>query len=132
MLVSRFLCGVRNFLLVLVCAGFAASSFATTKNQRIEKSTPGPRPEFPAARNHLVEFPPLAPGAFPVACSNLAHDVARMSQLGGSLDDYWTGANDHYVGDILLEPASTLKASPVVPDNDLYPGRRKSVDEYYL
>ena len=96
-------------LLALACV--ASSGWATSKNQRIEKSTHGPLTEFPAARNQSVEFPPLAPGAYPVACSNLAHDVARLKQLGGSLDDYWSGSNDHYVGDILLEPASTLKTS---------------------
>lgn len=132
MRVSRWAYYGRHLLLSLFCVCFAASGLATTKNQRIEKSSVGPRLEFPTARNQSVEFPPMAPGAFPVACSNLAHDTARLNQLGGSIDDYWSGANDHYVGDILLEPASTLKASPVVPDNDLYPGRRNSVVEFVV
>ncbi|MCY7387827.1 MAG: hypothetical protein LH481_07150, partial [Burkholderiales bacterium] len=119
----------RVLWLPLLCAFFLAPSFATTKNQRIERSTSGPLAEFPSARNQSVEYPPLAPGAFPVACSNLAHDTARMSQLGGSLDDYWTGANDRYIGDILLE-SDILKTSPRVPDNDLYPGRRNSIVEF--
>ena len=122
----------RYLLLPLFCGCCAASSFATTKNQRIEKSSSGPRPEFPTARNQSMDFPPLDPGTYPVACSNLAHDVARMNQLGGSLDDYWSGTNDHYVGDILLEPGSTLKTSPLVPDNDLYPGRRNSVVDFVV
>ncbi|MCY7387850.1 MAG: hypothetical protein LH481_07265, partial [Burkholderiales bacterium] len=115
----------------LLCACVVAPSFATSKNQRIEKSTSGPFAEFPSARNQSVEYPPLAPGAFPVACSNLAHDTARMNQLGGTLDDYWSGANDHYVGDILLEP-DILKTSPRVPDNDLYVGRRNSLVEFAI
>ena len=113
----------------LLCACLITPSFATTKNQRIERSTSGPHAEFPSARNQSIEYPPLAPGEFPVACSNLAHDTVRMNQLGGSLDDYWTGANDRYVGDILLEP-DTLKTKPRVPDNDLYPGRRNSIVEF--
>lgn len=123
---------LRPVLLSLLCACFTVSSFATMKNQRIEKGLSGPHPEFATVRNHSVEMPALPPGEFPVACSNLAHDVGRMNQLGGSLDDYWTGANDRYVGDILLEPASTLKVSPVVPDNDLYPGRRNSTVEFVV
>ena len=98
----------RHILLLCVCS--ALTSFASTKNQRVEPSVTGPLPVFATSRNQSVEMPPLAPGAFPVACSNLAHDTARLAQLGGTIDDYWSGANDHYVGDILLEPASTLKA----------------------
>ena len=109
-----------------------APAHATNKNQRIQAAMSGPLAEFPTVRSQAVEFPPLAAGSYPVACSNLAHDVARMNQLGGSLDDYWTGANDRYVGDILLEPASTLKVSPVVPDNDLYPGRRRSAVDFVV
>ena len=120
----------RHVLLLCGCAALA--SFASTRNQHIESSFSGPLPAFLTLRNQSVEMPPLAPGAFPVACSNLAHDTTRMAQLGGSLNDYWSGANDHYVGDILLEPASTLKTSPVVPDNDLYPGRRNSVVDFVV
>ena len=121
-----------RLIAVLTLTCIATPGWATVKKQRIEKSLHGPLTEFPAARNQSVEFPPLAPGAYPVACSNLAHDTARLNQLGGSVDDYWSGLNDHYVGDILLEPASTLKASPVVPDNDLYPGRRNSVVDFVV
>ena len=64
-----------RLIALLVYACIANSSWATVKNQRIEKSTHGPLTEFPTARNQSVEFPPLAPGAYPVACSNLAHDV---------------------------------------------------------
>lgn len=118
--------------LLLLCGYAALASFASTKNQHIETSLSAPLPAFLTLRNQSVEMPPLAPGAFPVACSNLAHDTARMAQLGGSLNDYWSGANDHYVGDILLEPASTLKTSPVVPDNDLYPQRRNAAVDFVV
>ena len=123
---------LRRLLLLILCMFFALPGFAANKNQRIEKPSRGPLPEFPTLRNHSVEMPPLAPGAFPVACSNLAHDTARMSQLGGTLDDYWSGANGHYVGDILLEPASTLKASPQVPNSSLYPQRRNSLVDFVV
>ena len=126
---NRFI--LRSSMMVL-CALCAPPGFATTKNQRIENAIGGPIREFATQRNQSVEMPPLAPGAHPVACSNLAHDTARMSQLGGSLDDYWSGANSHYVGDILLEPASTLKASPRVPDSDLYAARRNSVVDFVV
>ena len=122
----------RHSLLLMLCAFLALPSFAATRNQRTEKASRGPLAEFPSLRNQSVEMPPLAPGAFPVACSNLAHDAARMSQLGGSLDDYWSGANGHYVGDILLEPASTLKASPQVPNSSLYPERRNSLVDFVV
>lgn len=117
---------------LLLCLFLAASSFATTKNQRAENGIAGPLPAFVTSRNQSVEMPRLAPGAYPVACSNLAHDTARMSQLGGTLDDYWSGANGHYVGDILLEPANTLRATPRVPDTDLYPGRRNSLVDFVV
>ena len=91
-------------LLSLLCACFTVASFATMKNQRIEKGLSGPHPEFATVRNHSVEMPALPPGEYPVACSNLAHNVGRMNQLGGSLDDYWTGANDHYIATFCWNP----------------------------
>lgn len=132
MRMSKLNTGWLLWVVVLVGAWFAPPGFATTKNQRIEKGVGGPMPTFATARNQSVEMPPIGAGTYAVACSNIAHDVPKMQQLGGALEDYWAGANDHYVGDILLEPANTLKASPVVPDNDLYPGRRRSVVEYVV
>ena len=76
--------------------------------------------------NHQLDLPPVAAGSYPVACTNLAIDSARLAQFGGPVDNFWDGANDRYVSDILLEPADTLIARPRVPDNDLYPGRRNS------
>jgi len=83
-------------------------------------------PAMAALPNHSIEMLPVAPGTYQVACSNLAIDTTRLAQLGGAIDDFWTGGNDHYVRDILLEPADTLVTRPQVPDSDLYPGRRNT------
>ena len=81
---------------------------------------------------HNLTMDPVAAGPYPVACSNLAHDPAKLTQLGGSLDDYWTGNNGHYIGDILLEPAATTGISPLIPDEGLYPGRRNTHVDFVM
>lgn len=83
-----------------------------------------------ALPNHSVEFAPVAQGPYPVGCSNLAVDGARLVQSGIPGEDYLDGADGHYVSDILLEPADALVARPRVPDDDLYPQRRNSVVEF--
>ena len=89
-------------------------------------------PALAALPNHSVEMAPVAPGPYPVACSNLAQDNTRVAQLGIPIDDFWTGADDHYIGDILLEPADTLVARPRVPGDDLYPQRRNTTVEFVV
>ncbi len=89
-------------------------------------------PALAALPNHGVEMAPVAPGPYPVACSNLAQDDARVAQLGVPIDNYWDGTDGHYIGDILLEPADTLVARPHVPDNDLYPQRRNTAVEFVV
>jgi len=89
-------------------------------------------PARAALPNHGVEMTPVAPGRYPVACSNLAQDSARVAQLGGTIEDYWNGTDGHYIGDILLEPADTLVARPRVPDGELYPQRRNSTVEFVV
>jgi hypothetical protein len=81
---------------------------------------------------HSLAMAPVAAGPYAVACTNLAHDAARLAQLGGSLDDYWSGNNGRYVGDILLEPASTLKISPLIPDDGLYSRRRNTPVDFVI
>jgi hypothetical protein len=68
-----------------------------------------------------VEVAPLAVGPFPVACSDVAIDVARMNQVGGDAADFWEG-NPHngqprYFTDVLLEPQDTIQISPIVPSD---------------
>jgi len=89
-------------------------------------------PALAALPNHSIEMAPIAPGPYPVACSNLAQDSARVAQLGVPTDDFWDGTDGHYIGDILLEPADTLVARPRVPDEDLYPQRRNTTVEFVV
>lgn len=83
------------------------------------------------AANHTQILPPLENGPHPVACSNLAHDEARLNQIGGLPAEFWEGiANTdngsnipRYLTDILLEPDSTPKFGLAVPDDrGLYRG----------
>jgi len=87
---------------------------------------------LPAQAATRVEMDPVAPGTYPVACSNLALDGARLNQLGGFIGDYWTGKNGRYVSDVLLEPADTLKISPLIPNEGLYPRRRNSIVDFVI
>lgn len=103
----------------LTAAFFAILGFAATVT-----------PAFAAVSNHSVEMPALAPGTYPVACSNLAVDNQRLAQLGGSFGDYLDGANDHYIGDILAARSTALLATPRIPNTDLYPGRRNTTVEF--
>ncbi len=79
-----------------------------------------------------VEMDPVAPGPYQVSCSNLAHDIGKLNLLGGSVVDYWSGRDGRYVSDILLEPDDTLKASPLVPNEGLYPRRRNSTVDFTI
>ncbi len=89
-------------------------------------------PALAAPPNHSVEMSVIAPGPYPVACSNLAQDSVRATQLGIPLDDFWTGADNRYIGDILLEPSDTLVARTPIPDDDLYIRRRNSTVEFVV
>ena len=79
-----------------------------------------------AALNHDRIVEPIAPGAFEVACSNVAQDASLIAP-GASAADYWEGRRindvDHYITEILAFPQATLRFDPVVPDErELYPG----------
>lgn len=83
------------------------------------------------ASNHALSVPPLGSGPHPVACSNLAHDEARMNQIGGLPAEFWEGiANTdnggnipRYITDILLEPGATPIFGLAIPDDrGLYRG----------
>ena len=76
--------------------------------------------------NHDRVVPPMAPGKFTVACSNLAIDTARLAALGGTAEDYFEGkevnGTRRYVTDILAQPQAVVKFDALVPDvRRLYP-----------
>src|SRR6185503_5490009 len=79
-----------------------------------------------AALNHEDLVPPLAPGKFEVACSNVEHDTGRLAQLGGTAVDYWEGnevrGRHVYLTDILAHPQSAFIFDLFVPFEPwLYP-----------
>ena len=71
-----------------------------------------------AATDPLNVLPPLTIGPHPVACSNVAHDLAPPV---GVLADFWEGnpVNDitRYITDILTEPQWTIGYTVRVPDD---------------
>ena len=85
-----------------------------------------------ALPNHSIEMLPMPAGPYPVACSNIAQDSARVAALGVPIDDFWNGTDGRYIGDILLEPAETLVVRPRVPDDELYPARRNTTVEFVV
>ena len=76
---------------------------------------------FVGAANHNKVIPALAPGAFPVACSNLAHDENAMNQIGGPAEDFWEGNPQNgqlrYLTQILAEPQAAIQFGLKVPDD---------------
>jgi len=74
------------------------------------------------AFNHDRVVPPLAPGKFPVACSNVAQDASRIPS-GASPSQYWDGIGG-YVDALLTAPQTAVQFNVRVPDNgDLFPNR---------
>lgn len=74
-----------------------------------------------AAGVRNVDAVPLTTGPFPVACSDVAHNEAKVAQIGGSPADFWEGnpqnGQPRYFTDILLEPQDTIQINPVVPSD---------------
>jgi len=66
-------------------------------------------------------IPPIAPGRYPVGCSNVEQDFSRA---GGDPAAYWEGRGSGgtgYVTDLLVDPAHALLTSVALPDDgDLY------------
>lgn len=68
----------------------------------------------------VVQPLPL-PGPYPVACSNIAQDFARLNS-GEYADDYWrarptSAGTPRYVSQLLTEPAHALSVSVAAPDD---------------
>ena len=63
--------------------------------------------------------PPLGPGPYPVACSNVQQDFSRIAP-GSDATAYWEGRHG-YVTDLLVDPADSFVVNVTMPDNgDLY------------
>ena len=65
---------------------------------------------------------PIAPGAYPVGCSNVEQDFSRV--MGGGAVAYWEGrggSGTGYVTDLLVDPAHAFIVDVPLPDDrDLY------------
>ena len=76
-----------------------------------------------AAVNHTQLVPPLAPGPFVVACSNIQQDAALISQSGLPATDFWEGWGGRFITEILPQGSAALRIDALVPDiRTLYPG----------
>jgi predicted dienelactone hydrolase len=65
----------------------------------------------------LGVVPPVAPGPYPVGCSNIEQDFSRAS---GDPAAYWEGSNGSVV-DLLVDPAHSLVVDvPLADDGELY------------
>ncbi len=78
-----------------------------------------------AAGNHDKVVPPISPGSFPVACSNIAQDAGAIDRIGGFPADFWEGTPQNgqgrYITQILAEPQTAIQFSLRVPgDRGLY------------
>ncbi len=70
------------------------------------------------------DIPPIAPGQYAVACSNVEQDFTRIAG-GASAEDYWDGfANGdtgRYVTDLLIDPAHSFVVQlPIPGDSNLF------------
>ena len=78
------------------------------------------------AANHDSAVPPVRPGPFAVACSNVELDMAKLNAIGGQPSDYWEGAAiggvNHYVTEVLAHPETAVVYRAPVPFKPaLYP-----------
>ena len=75
------------------------------------------------AVNHELVVPPLSPGRFTVACSNIQQDPALIAPSGLPATDFWEGKNGRYITEILPAASTALRIDALVPDiRTLYPG----------
>jgi dienelactone hydrolase len=67
------------------------------------------------------EVPPIGPGSYPVACSNVEQDFSRVTP-GASAENYWEGSSG-YVTDLLTDPAHAFVVNVTLPgDGELFGG----------
>jgi predicted dienelactone hydrolase len=67
--------------------------------------------------------PPVGPGRYPVACSNVQQDFSRIAP-GSDATAYWEGrggSGSGYITDLLVDPAHAFVVNVTLPDDgDLY------------
>jgi predicted dienelactone hydrolase len=76
-----------------------------------------------AQSTNLGVVPPIGPGAYAVACSNVQQDFTRVAPGSGAAD-YWEGrggGGSGYVTDLLVDPAHAFVVGVTLPDDgELY------------
>ncbi len=66
--------------------------------------------------------PPIGPGVFPVACSNVEQDFSRVAP-GATVESYWEGGapGGGYVTNLLVDPANAFVVDVTLPgDRELF------------
>jgi hypothetical protein len=67
-----------------------------------------------------VEVPPIGPGPYTVACSNVEQDFSRVA-AGAIAKDYWEGVragnSSRYVTDLLIDPAHAFVIQLPIPND---------------
>jgi hypothetical protein len=65
------------------------------------------------------DVPPIGPGSFPVACSNVEQDFSRVAP-GASVESYWEGfaPNGGDVTSLLVDPANAFVVDVTLPGDD--------------
>ncbi|HEX6794113.1 MAG TPA: hypothetical protein VF304_09700 [Casimicrobiaceae bacterium] len=76
-----------------------------------------------AYKDALATVPPIGPGPYPVACSNVEQDFSRIAP-GSDATAYWEGrggGGSGYITDLLVDPGDSFVVSVTLPgDGDLY------------
>ena len=79
-----------------------------------------------SSNDSLAVVPPIGPGTYPVACSNVAQDFSRLTP-GDTPDAYWEGEpgpnGGRYVTSLLADPANALVVNFNLPDDTELFGR---------
>jgi len=76
-----------------------------------------------AYKDALATVPPIGPGPYPVACSNVEQDFSRIVP-GSDAMAYWEGrggGGSGYITDLLVDPADAFVVNVTLPgDSELY------------
>ncbi len=77
-----------------------------------------------ASADPMGIVPPVGPGPYPVACSNVAQDFNRAA-TDDAREAYWEGSPAYYITGLLSEPQSAfLFTLPVPNDSSMYPNQQ--------